>query len=154
MKNLFLVIAVFAIFSLNACGQTSKDVPANIKTAFLEKFPNATDVKWVNENEKEWEAEFKIDGKNYSANFDINATWMESEYEISTNEIPVAVKTTIDKEFAGYEIEKSEISETADGKMYEFELEKDTEKIDVAIDMKGKVEKKEQVKEENEKDED
>ncbi len=157
MKNLFLVIAAAAILSLNACGQTGKDVPANIKTAFSEKFSNATNVKWSSESKKEWEAEFKIGGKSYSANFDINATWMETEYEISTNEIPVAVKTTIDKEFAGYKIEKSEISETADGKIYEFLLKKDGEKTEAAIDMNGKVVKKEQVKEEkeeNEKDED
>lgn len=154
MKKLFLVIAVTAIFCLNFCGQTSKDVPANVKTAFSQKFPNATDVKWGNENEKEWEAEFKMNGKNYSANFDINATWMETEYEISTTEIPVSVKTTLDKEFAGYNIEKSEVSETADGKVYEFALKKDAEKTEVAIDMNGKVLKKEPLKEEGEEDKD
>ena len=153
MKNLFLVIAVTAILSLNACGQTSKDVPANIKTAFSQKFPDATNVKWDNENEKEWEAEFKMDGKEYSANFDINATWMETEYEISETEIPATVKTTIEKEFAGYKIEKSEISETADGKVYEFELIKDKVETEVAIDMNGKAVNKEQIEEEDEKDE-
>jgi uncharacterized membrane protein YkoI len=154
MKKLFLVTAVTAIFSLNFCGQTSKDVPPNVKTAFSQKFPSATNVKWDMENEKEWEAEFKMDGKEYSANFDMNATWMETEYEISTTEIPVSVKTTIDKEFAGYKIEKSEVSETADGKVYEFELKKDAEKIEIAIDMNGKVVKKEQMKKQGEEGED
>ena len=154
MKNLFLVIAVTAILSLNACGQTSKDVPANIKTAFSQKFPDATNVKWDNENEKEWEAEFKMDGNEYSANFDINATWMETEYEISETEIPGTVKTTIEKEFAGYKIEESELCETADGKVYEFALIKDKVETEVAIDMNSKVVNKEQAKEEDEKDED
>jgi hypothetical protein len=144
--------------SLNACGQTGKDVPAKIKTAFSEKFSNATNVKWSSESEKEWEAEFKVDGKEYSANFDINANWIETEYEISENEIPGAVKTTLEKEFAGYKIGESVLSETADGKVYEIELTKDREKTEAAIDMNGKVVKKEQVKEEeeeeNEKDED
>lgn len=79
MKNVFFVIAVVAIFSLNACGQTSKDVPENIKTAFSQKFPNATKVKWDKENEKEWEAEFKMDGKECSVNFDNNGAILKEE---------------------------------------------------------------------------
>ncbi|MFH1319700.1 MAG: PepSY-like domain-containing protein [Bacteroidota bacterium] len=147
MKTLFLVIASAAIVSFNACSQTSKDVPANLKTAFSKKFPDATKVKWDKENEKEWEAEFKMDGKEYSASFDNNGAWMETEYEISTNEIPAVVKTTIEEEFSGYKIAESEISETADGKVYEFELEKDKVEMEVAIDTNGKIIKKEVKKE-------
>ncbi len=154
MKNLIFVIAVATLFSFNACGQINKDVPANIKTAFSQKFPDATKVKWDKENEKEWEAEFKMNGKEYSANFDNNGKWMETEYEISINEIPGAVKTTLDNEFNGYKIGESEISETADGKVYEFELKKDSNKMEASIDINGMVVKKEQIKKEDKEDED
>jgi hypothetical protein len=160
MKNLILVIALATTYSYCAFGQTSKDVPANVKTAFAQKFPNAMKVKWEMESGKEWEAEFKLDGKEYSANFDNNGVWMETEYEISINEIPVAVKATIDKEFAGYKIEESEISETSEGKVCEFLLKNGEEKAEASIDLSGKLLKKEQVKkekeekEENDKDED
>ena len=155
MKNLFLLFAVITIFSLSASGQTDKDAPANVKAAFAKKFPAATKIKWGKENEKEWEAEFKMDGKEYSANYDMNGTWMETEYEINVSEIPLVVKETLDKQFAGYKIEESEISENTTAKQYEFELKSGEQKFEVAIDLTGKVLKKEEIKKENkEKDKD
>lgn len=144
MKKLFLLIAGAAFFYINACGQTDKDVPAVIKTAFTQKFPKATKVKWSKENDKEWEAEFKMDGKEYSANYDLNGALIETDYEIDANGIPSAVKATLEKEFSGYKIIESEISETADGMVYEFELKKDGKKAEVSIDASGKVLEQEQ----------
>ena len=147
MKNLFYLIVIVAFFGLNACEQKSKDAPANVKTAFSQKFPNVTNLKWEKEKDKDWEAEFKMDGKEYKANFDINGTWMETEYKISTNEIPEAVKMAIEKDYAGYKIEKSKISENAAGKVYKFKLKKDDEKIKITFDLDGTVIKKENEKE-------
>ena len=142
MKNLILVIAASALISLNVSAQTSKNVPVNVKTAFSQKFAKATDVKWDKEGKTEWEAEFKLDGKSYSANYDLKGEWLETEYAITANEIPAAVKTTIDKDYAGYKMNESEISETAKGKVYEFELVKGKSKVEVAFDINGKLIKK------------
>jgi len=155
MKNLFLLFAVIAICSLNSFGQTGKDAPAIVKAAFVKKFPTATNVKWGKENEKEWEAEFKMDGKEYSANYDNDGKWLETEHEISAGEIPATVNATLEKEFAGYKVVESEISEKATAKQYEFEVKKGDDKFEVAIDLTGKVLKKEAVKKEDkEKDKD
>ncbi|TFH49971.1 MAG: hypothetical protein E4G92_00935 [Bacteroidia bacterium] len=153
MKTSVLIMSAAFVLSISACGQTAKDVPAGVATAFSQKFPKASKVEWGRENDKEWEAEFKIDGKEYSANFDNEGTWMETEYEISAREVPAAVKSTLDKEFTGFKIEVSEISETSDGKVYEFVLEKGETSIEAAIDPDGKVLSREEMKEENEKDE-
>lgn len=142
MKNLILVIAASALISLNVTAQTSKNVPASVKTAFSQKFAKATDVKWGKEGKTEWEAEFKMDGKAYSANYDLKGEWLETEYAITANEIPAAVKTAIDKDYAGYKMKESEISETAKGKVYEFELVKGKNKVEIAFDMNGKIIKK------------
>lgn len=150
MKTPILIIAVAFLISINLSGQTVKDAPANIKAAFSQKFPTATKVTWSAENEKEWEAEFIKDGKEYSANFDLTGKWMETEYEITAKEIPAAVKTTIDKEFAGYKNEESSLSETAETKLFELVLSKGKEKLEVAIDSNGKVISKKAVKEEKE----
>lgn len=142
MKNLILVIAASALISLNVTAQTSKNVPKNVKTAFSQKFAKATDVKWGKEGKTEWEAEFKMDGKAYSANYDLKGEWLETEYAITVNEIPAAVKTAIDKDYAGYKMKESEISETAKGKVYEFELVKGKNKVEIAFDLNGKLIKK------------
>lgn len=88
MKNFMLVIAAAAMISFNACGQNAKDVPAKVKAGFDQKFPGVQNVKWGKENANEWEAEFKMNAKEYSANFNADGSWLETEYEISASEIP------------------------------------------------------------------
>lgn len=150
MKKLFLLFALVATFSFHACSQSSKEVPAAVKTAFSEKFPDASKIKWSMESKTEWEAEFKMNGKEYSANYAVDGTWMETEYEIAESEIPAAVKATLANEFKAYKVEESELSESADGKVYEFELTKGKEEMEVVIGTDGTVLKKEQEEEEDE----
>jgi hypothetical protein len=150
MKTSLLIITTALMISISTSGQAGKDVPANIKAAFSQKFPTATKVTWGAESAKEWEAEFTKDGKEYSANFDLSAKWLETEYEITEKEIPAPVKATIDKEFAGYKNEESAVSETSEAKLFEFVLSKGKEKYDVSINAAGKVVTKELVKEEKE----
>jgi uncharacterized membrane protein YkoI len=147
MKHLLLTIIVATFTSMNASAQTDKEVPAYVKNTFSQKFPKATKVKWDNEEENEWEAEFKMDGKEYTASFDNNGKWLETESDIESKEIPSTVKATLDKEFLGYKIKESDISETDNGKVYEFDLKKGDVEIEVAIDINGKVINKEQDKE-------
>lgn len=134
-----MVVAVM-IFT-QSCAQTTteKDVPSKVKAAFAEKFPNVKKAKWDKESETEWEAEFKLNGKEYSANFTSDGTWKETEYEIKESEIPVEVKNILDNEFAGYEIDEVEISETTEGKIYKIELEKGETEMEVAIYANGEI---------------
>ncbi len=154
MKNLSLIGMALVLVSYTACGQAKKDVPEEVKTAFTERFATASHVKWSKENDTEWEAEFKMDKRDYSANFGNDGKWIETEYKISADELPVAVKVTIQKEFEGYKIEESELSETVDGKMYEIELEKGEIEVEAIIDKEGNLIKKEAIQEDEESDED
>jgi len=142
MKTLNLIAVAFAVMSFTACAQKTT-APENVAKAFTQKFPDAKSVKWDKENETEWEAEFKLKGEEYSANFSTDGTWKETEHEIEQSAIPANVKQTLDSEFAGYKIEEAEISETAEGSVYEFELKKDKTEMEVAISPDGTVVKKE-----------
>ena len=124
MKTSALIISAVLLISFSACGQSEKNVPANVVTAFSQKFPAASKVEWGKENDKEWEAEFKMDGKEYSANFDNSGAWTETEYEITTKEIPAAVRATLDKDFVGYKVAESGGIGNTEGKVYEFALSK------------------------------
>jgi len=139
MKNLILVIAASALISLNVTAQTSKNVPANVKTAFSQKFTKATDVKWGKEGKAEWEAEFKMDGKSYSANYDLKGEWLETEYAITAKEIPSVVKTVINKDYSAYKMKGSDVSETPKGKVYEITFIKGTKSMEVVFDTTGKI---------------
>jgi hypothetical protein len=142
MKTLKLFALAFAILSITACAQKTT-APENVVKAFSQKFPDAQSVKWNKENESEWEAEFKMDSEEYSANFSTDSVWMETEYEIEQSAIPANVKQTLDSEFADYNIEEAEISETAEDTVYEFALEKGEQEMEVAIAPDGIVKKKE-----------
>lgn len=154
MKKVLIGIGlVFASATAIACTTESKDkVPQVVKDAFAKKFPTAKKVDWEKENKNEWEAEFKLNKVEYSANFLEDGTWKETEHEIDKKEVPKNVILSLESSFPGYKIEEAEISETAEGMVYEFEIEKGKSEIEVAIDVNGKVIKKQS--EENEDDED
>lgn len=147
MKSLKLIAMMLTVSAAVAYAQNGNNAPAKVLETFAKKFPAAKNVKWDKENETEWEAEFELGGKEYSANFLAAGSWQETENEIKKSALPSEVKATIKNEFAGYKIEEAEISETADGKVYEVSLEKNESNLEVAIDASGKVIKKE-VKEE------
>jgi len=141
MMNVVLVFIAALIISFDASAQIPKDLPAKVKTSFDQKFPGAQKVKWSKENATEWEAEFKMDAKEYSANFNSEGLWLETEYEISADEIPAAVTKTLTKEFPGYKIVESEVSETYKGKVYEFVIKTGSKKQEVVFDENGVIQK-------------
>jgi len=137
MKTPILAILTSLFISLNAFAQNPKDLPAKVKTSFDQKFPGAQKTKWGKESAKEWEVEFTMNSKDYSANFSPEGNWLETEYKIGENEIPAVVTNTLGKQFPGYKIEVSEISETAKGKVYEFAISTGKTKKEVAINADG-----------------
>ena len=62
-------------------------------------------------------------------------------------EIPQKIKSALDSEFNTYKIEEAEISETAAGSVYEFELEKGEKTLEVAFNLDGKKLKEELIEE-------
>jgi ATP phosphoribosyltransferase regulatory subunit HisZ len=77
---------------------------------------------------------------------------METEYQVTVSELPAAVKATLDRESAGSKIKLSEVTETKDGKAFEFVLGKGENQTELVIDNSGKVTKKEQLKDENDEE--
>jgi len=152
MKTSILILSAVVLFGFTACSQSGKDVPEAVKSAFSQKFPDVTNVKWDKENDNEWEAEFKINGMDYSANFENSGAWTETEYKINLKDIPEAVKTSLDNESAGSKIKESEVCETKEGKVYEFVIRKGDNEIELQINDAGKITKKEQSDEEQEDD--
>lgn len=140
MKTITIIMAM--AFGMLSFAAGTENAPEKVQNAFKEKFPTATNVKWEKENDKEWEAEFKIAGKAYSANFSAEGTWMETEYEIAVKDLPANVKAILNDQFKDYEIEEAERVETPTFKGYEVEIEKGEITMEVMLDDAGKVLKK------------
>jgi hypothetical protein len=95
MKN-FIFISIALIFGFSACGQKLKkeDIPAVITAKFKSLYPNVEDVKWGKEDVN-YEAEFDLNKVETSVVFDANGNALETETEISVNDLPANAKTYI-----------------------------------------------------------
>lgn len=144
MKKVMMIMCCGLLFVTQACGQKKSEtnVPQSVKDAFEKKFPNVSKIEWEKENADEWEAEFEMNGIEYSANFDAKGKWQETEHEIKVSELPGKVKSTLDNDFSGYTIEEAEIAETPKGKFYEVTIEKGSDEMEVVINISGEVIKK------------
>lgn len=144
MKNFMLFTVLFVGFTIQSYAQKSESevVPEKVLTTFNTKFPKAKKIEWEMENESEWEAEFKMDGKEYSANFSVGGEWKETEFEIKKSDIPENIIAILVSNLTDYELKKAEVAETISGKSYEFEVEQKEEEFEVVIDSQRKFTKK------------
>jgi hypothetical protein len=154
MKNLLLITVLSIAIGTQSCEQKASgdSTPEKVLSTFNQKFPNAKDVEWEKEDATEWEAEFNMDGKEYSANFSVNGDWKETEYEIEEADLPADIRALLDQNFSDYEIEEAEIAETAAGKSFELAIEVGEEEFEVVIDSQGNLTKKKEIKESGDQD--
>ncbi len=148
MKKRVIVLALACLFGgiRIAVASSGIEVPQAVKDAFLAKFPAAEHVEWEVESDGEYEAEFKWQKKEMSANFRSDGTWLETEVEIKERDLPAYVKATLASEFAGYKVEEACQVETADiAVAYEVDLKRNSDKtrLEALIDADGNVVKKE-----------
>lgn len=146
MKKSIFMVAVLVI-SLIACAQNP---PKSVADNFKMKFQNATKVKWDQEEENEWEAEFKMNGDEMSASFDNAGKWLETEKELKKNELPAAVLEAVNAEYAGYKMEEAAEIEKPDFKGYELGIEKGEEELEILVAADGRITVNKESEEEDE----
>ena len=114
------------------------------------KFPAAQNVKWGKEEDNEWEAEFKMNGKEMSASYDNSGKWLETETEISSKDLPATISAAIKIEFSGYKTGEMSLVENPVLNGYEIALKKGESSLEVIFDINGTVLKKTVLKEDYE----
>ncbi len=150
MKKLIGLAFVAMIVSFAACAQ--KNVPAKAKDAFNQKFPNAQNVNWGKEGSNVWEAEFKMNGKEMSANYDPDGNWKETEEEIQENEVPEVVNNALQTNYPDATISHVFKVENTEGISYEYEIKNNGNKMEVVLDSSGNIKKSEPNDEEDDED--
>jgi hypothetical protein len=130
MKSLLSLACFIFSFATIGCSQkvNEKDVPGAVKTAFTNKFPGASEVKWEKENKSELEASFKMNNSDISANFKLDGSWVETETTIPASELPATVINTVNTKFPGAVYGRTEKIEKPGNKIF----------YEVNITMKGK----------------
>lgn len=131
----YSIILPLAVMILSSCS-VQLEIPKTVQTAFITKFPAATDVGWESDKD-EYEADFKFEGMEMSANFSKNGSWIETEQKVKTSALPNNVVSSVSKLYPNYLIEEVEIIETQSMKGYELEIEKGKVSKEVVFDVNG-----------------
>jgi len=132
-----ILLAMLMAISFAACSQSR--VPAAVKTAFGKKFPTAKKVDWGKEGKTQWEAEFELNEKDISANFDLQGNWKETETDLEEDEVPSVVMNVLKAKFPGYKVKDAAFTETPKYSAYEIVIKKGESKKEITIDKTGKI---------------
>jgi len=130
-----LVIVTFLIATMVNCN--AQPATKEVLKTFNEKFAQAKSVKWAQEDPNEWEAEFKLDGMEASASFDLTGAWLETEIVVAEKNITEAAQKAINAKFEGWKYEKVESIEKPDFSGYEIELEKSETSVEITVTTTG-----------------
>jgi Putative beta-lactamase-inhibitor-like, PepSY-like len=132
-KILLLTYMVMLSFTMHAQKINATRVPAAVKAAFAKQYPTAI-AKWVKEN-GDYEAGFKMDGKEMSALFAADGTMTESEVSIKPTDLPAKVLAYVKANYKDKKIKGAAKITKADASInYEAEVNG----IDVMFDADGK----------------
>jgi len=154
MKNIIFAVACICLAVSAAYAQkiTQDKVPAAAVSNFNKQFASATKTLWEMD-EADFEVNFKTNGVEYSAKYDKQGTWLETEQEIKLSELPASVKKGLETEFPKAETEEVEkVSYPTGEAVYEMEIEKDKQKFEVQFSAEGKLLKKEEIHKKENKD--
>ncbi len=112
-------------------------VPAAVKAAFQKDYPSVKKVSWGPEK-NDFEAEFKLNGVETSANYDKTGKRLEVETTLKTKDLPKAVLDYVAKNFPKHKI--TEAAKTIDSKnkvTYEAEITLKGKSSDLIFDANG-----------------
>jgi Putative beta-lactamase-inhibitor-like, PepSY-like len=137
MKRIFSVLVPIVIITI-ACPAQKNNVPKAIIDAFTLKFPSATNVKWGKESAREYEAEFKMNDKEVSANFRLDGSWVETETTINSSELPPGVTNALNTKYPGAVISLAEkIEKPGTNIRYEVNIKMNGKKKELELDAEG-----------------
>jgi Putative beta-lactamase-inhibitor-like, PepSY-like len=135
MKNrtFGLLGLILAISSTQAQKIEASKVPAAVREAFSKQYKDIP-AKWEAEKGN-YEAGFKLNGKNMSAIFNPAGSMLESETSIKVSELPASTLDYVKAHYSGVAIREAAKITKADGTV-NFEAE--VNKKDVIFDKTGK----------------
>lgn len=141
MKSILTTTCLFIGLGLTQAQSIKSDaVPTAVKDAFAKKYPSAKVDKWEKEGAG-FEAEFHVNKIENSVVMDANGNLLETEVEISPEQLPTAVKDYIAKNLPGKKAkEASKITDAKGTVTYEAEINE----VDYIFDANGSFMKKEE----------
>ena len=139
-----LAIALSATLFLGSCDDDDDDhinVPSVVENSFSQQYPEAMGVNWEKDTENSisyLKAEFKQNGVEVEAWYNIDGTWVKTETDFFGN-LPTAVADYIATHYNGFRTDDMEYVETPTEKYYKIELEQGKHEVELMITETGEV---------------
>jgi len=139
MKRFLLVVAGILMVGMVSCQEKkdgkdrkNQEVPEAVAMAFQKKYPGESDPDWEQDDHGYWESHFKIDGEKYRADFNADGSWVETENDIKTKNLPESIKKVIEEKYSEYEITEVEhVQNAKKGEFYDVEFKQKGKNKDV-----------------------
>ncbi len=140
-KFVFLLSVIIASASASAQKITKENLPPSVAAAFKAKFSIAEKTTWEMDYDK-YEAEFTVGKGEFSATFDKEGKWLETETYLKPSDLPKAIKEKLSKkygELSGYKIEEAVKAETEKETTYEVDIKRGEIFYELTFDEKGQL---------------
>ncbi len=132
------IIIAALCFMFIASASYAITVPAVVKKGFESKFSDAKSVKWGKENADEYEASFTMNGLKYSANFSSTGDWMETEGQITFDQLPAKVQSAFNDSYKGVKPRMMAKIENSKGETkYEIEIKQKKKSVELFFEADG-----------------
>lgn len=154
MKKIILSLFVsFETFTMNAQKISVENLPQEVVTAFKAKFSIAEKTNWEIDYDN-YQANFVVGKSEFSAKFDKDGKWIETDTYLKPSELPKIIKEALSAkygELSGYKIDDAIKIEKEKETIYVMEVTRGENTYDVEFDQEGEM-TKEDKKVENKKD--
>ena len=139
MKTTIGLMAMMLTMSYaNAQKIKESEVPKAVTESFAKNFKDTDVEKWEKEKDGNYEAEFDFKKVETSATFAANGKLLETETEIAINTLPKSITEYVSKNYPDHKIaEAAKIIDDKGKMVYEAEVKKGKEEMDLLFDANG-----------------
>lgn len=118
--------------------QKESDKFARARASFAQRYPAAESVSWNEDDNGNHEAEFRLDGEKYRADFSPEGNWIETENSIKFDNLPKLVQKLVEQEYDKDDITEIEYVDSAQrGKFFDIEFKQKGKNLDVMVRADG-----------------
>ena len=133
-----LLLAAFTVFT--SCGTDEgisiNEIPTDVVDDFDSRHANSSGIKWEKEGNY-YEAEFTENGVEKEIVYDLDGNWVQTECEISLDDVPQAANDYIAANYPEAKIEEAESINRAEGDFVEVEIQDGKNERELLFDTSG-----------------
>ena len=90
-----ITLLLLFCFGTSLATSAQKAAPATISSEFKKRFPAAMALQWAQVNTGMWQAQFRLNGVQTSANYSSKGEWLETESVIHRADLPAPVSAAL-----------------------------------------------------------